>query len=130
MRPRVTTGLLSIIFIGTLSACGSGSDSPESIDDIRDSIEAAGYECDDPTVGKDDAEDISCGEDIYASWYQDAEDEVASYDALSSVYADVSKKVPISLYVIRGDQWRIGGDEAAVMKVADSLDKEAVSIGG
>lgn len=130
MRPRAITGLLTITFIGALSACGSGPDSPESIEDIRDSIEAAGYDCDDPTPGNDDAEDLSCGEDIYASWYESAADGVSSFDAISSVYATVSEEVPVSLYVIRGDQWRISGDEAAVTKVADSLDESVVSIGG
>lgn len=114
MRPSATTGLLSITLVIAPSTCSSGSDSPESIDDIRDSIEAAGYECDNPAIDNNDPEGFSCDEDIFAVWYQSAADEVDAFDAVNSVAAEVSEDVPVSLYVIRGDHWRISGDEAAV----------------
>ncbi|MCC9145926.1 MULTISPECIES: hypothetical protein [unclassified Arthrobacter] len=127
MRSHAGTYLLGATLVLGLSACGSSS--PKSIDDLSEVIESAGYECENPTDEGDDREGVSCGEEIYATWYPSASDEAASFEAASSVYEGVPTAYSVDLHMIRGQQWRISGDEGAVTKVAESLGKDVVSIG-
>ncbi|MCC3276557.1 hypothetical protein LJ753_11825 [Arthrobacter sp. zg-Y20] len=108
--------------MATLSACGSAS--PSSVEDLSDVIEEMGYECDEPIMEDAGNESVDCGEEIYASWYPSAAKEVASFEAVSSVYEDIPSDYSVELWVIRGKQWRISGDKGAVTKVAESLDKD------
>ncbi|WP_146070510.1 hypothetical protein [Arthrobacter sp. 08Y14] len=119
---RSAAGLLGILVVTALSACGSNS--PDSIEDLRDVIEEAGYECEKPASESGGGKSVDCGEEIYASWYQDAAGEVEAFDAISSLYEDIPADYSIELYVIRGQQWRISGDKGPVTKVAESLDRD------
>lgn len=126
MRSHAGAYLLGAALVLGLSACGSSS--PKSIGDLSEVIESAGYKCENPTDEGDDRESVSCGDEIYATWYPSASDEASSFEAVSSVYEGVPTAYSVDLHMIRGQQWRISGDEGAVTKVAESLDKDVVSI--
>lgn len=128
MKHRKTAAAAIALAALTLSACGSGG--PGSIKDLRTDIEKSGYTCLDPEKDeKSGSFELSCGDDVYAYWYKSAAEEVAAYDTLVNIYTDVPGFMPITDYAIRGEKWRIGGDEHALKKVANTMGEEVVTVG-